>query len=326
MLEVKNLSIKFGGLTAIKDLSFRVNKEEIFAIIGPNGAGKTSLFNVISGIYSPNEGEIYIDGLETSKVWNKKDYLKLAITAVFSASLFILLFNLNSFWKSANFNLTNLEKNFSWVEAKNNVVAFFFDLPAVYSFFPFTLILLLSSIGYLIFWSSRKRSSDHIARLGVGRTFQNIRVFKGLSVLENLLIVLEATGNNSSNNRDRAYETLKFIGLEEYKDFLPNNLSYGHQRRLEIARAIVGSPKILLLDEPAAGMNPNEGRELVNLIKKIKELGITVILIEHHMKVVMDVSDRIMVLNYGNKIAEGSPEEIRKNSKVIEAYLGGSEL
>lgn len=183
-----------------------------------------------------------------------------------------------------------------------------------------------------------KRGPDQIAALGISRTFQNIRLFNKMTVLENVLVgmhtrlkahlweiafALPAARKEERRAEDRARELLDFVGLDEKRDELAENLPYGDQRRLEIARAVGSDPKLILLDEPTAGMNPNETTEAMALIERLRdELGLTVVLIEHDMRVVMNISERISVLDYGTKIAEGKPEEIRGNPRVIEAYLG----
>ena len=177
-------------------------------------------------------------------------------------------------------------------------------------------------------------SSDRISKLGISRTFQNIKLFNKLSVLENVLVsILAHTNENwfldmfkktpsAKANKQKAMEILKFVGIQEKADVLAANLPYGDQRRLEIGRALASKPKLLFLDEPAAGMNPTESTELMNLIRKIHSSNITVVLIEHDMKLVMGICDRIIVLNRGQKLAEGTPDEIRNNEEVIQAYLG----
>ncbi|HEM3071462.1 ABC transporter ATP-binding protein [Streptococcus suis] len=250
LLEVKDLTKNFGGLTAVGDVTMELHEGELVGLIGPNGAGKTTLFNLLTGVYEPSEGTISLAGT----ILNGK-------------------------------------------------------------------------------------APSKIASLGLGRTFQNIRLFKNMTVLENVLIGLGNHGKsevfasffrlpafykNEEALKTKAIELLKIFDLDGDADTLAKNLPYGQQRRLEIVRALATEPKILFLDEPAAGMNPQETAELTKLIRKIKEeFGITIILIEHDMSLVMEVTERIYVLEYGRLIAHGTPEEIRNNKRVIEAYLGG---
>ena len=250
LLEVKQLTKHFGGLTAVGDVTLEVNEGELVGLIGPNGAGKTTLFNLLTGVYEPSEGTITLDG-----------------------------------------HLLNGKQPYK------------------------------------------------IASLGLGRTFQNIRLFKDLTVLDNVLIAfsnhhkkhvfasflrLPAFYKNEEALKAKALDLLKIFDLDRDADTLAKNLAYGQQRRLEIVRALATEPKILFLDEPAAGMNPQETAELTDLIRRIKEeFKITIMLIEHDMNLVMDVTERIYVLEYGRLIAHGTPSEIKTNKRVIEAYLGG---
>ncbi|MGQ7386502.1 ABC transporter ATP-binding protein [Streptococcus suis] len=250
LLEVKDLTKNFGGLTAVGDVTMELHEGELVGLIGPNGAGKTTLFNLLTGVYEPSEGTITLAG---------------------------------------------------------------------------TLL--------------NGKAPSKIASLGLGRTFQNIRLFKNMNVLENVLIGLGNHGKaevfasffrlpafykNEESLKTKAIELLKIFDLDGDVDTLAKNLPYGQQRRLEIVRALATEPKILFLDEPAAGMNPQETAELTQLIRKIKEeFNITIMLIEHDMSLVMEVTERIYVLEYGRLIAHGTPAEIRSNKRVIEAYLGG---
>ncbi|HOE57717.1 MAG TPA: ABC transporter ATP-binding protein [Bacillota bacterium] len=264
VLKTDNITMQFGGLTAVKEFNLELNKGEIVALIGPNGAGKTTAFNMITGVYHPTRGRILFS--EKSTVEGKEVYTEKDITGL---------------------------------------------------------------------------RPDQITGLGIARTFQNIRLFKDLSVLDNVLIanhlrinsnVFEATfklpryREEEKQMVEKSMNLLEKVGLAECKDEKSSSLPYGQQRRLEIARALATNPSILLLDEPAAGMNPKESEDLTVFIRKIRdEFDLTVFLIEHHMQVVMGISDRIYVLDYGITIAKGSPYEIQNNQRVIEAYLGVDE-
>jgi branched-chain amino acid transport system ATP-binding protein len=253
ILEVKKLSMAFGGLKALDGLNLSINKGEIVALIGPNGAGKSTFFNCVTGIYKPTDGDILIAPEGTSR------------------------------------RINGLKPN-------------------------------------------------HVTRLGLARTFQNIRLFHSMSVLENVMIgchpvtrsgVLGAIFKGPATKAeeqfivDKSYAILKKIGLEAWVNEQATNLPYGAQRRLEIARALATDPFLLLLDEPAAGMNPQETSALDELILKIsREDQISILLIEHDMKLVMSLSEKIYVMDYGKKIGQGTPEEIRNNPVVIKAYLG----
>lgn len=249
LLQINNLYKSFGGLSALLNVNFRIDEQELVALIGPNGAGKTTMFNLITGVYKPDEGDIVF---KDEKIQGLPPY--------------------------------------------------------------------------------------SICKKGIARTFQNIRLFNNLTVLENVKIALHKDVPYSFLSavlrlpsfykgeeaiEQKAIELLELFNLHDKKDEIASSLPYGEQRRLEIARALATNPTLLILDEPAAGMNPNETNDLMNLIRRLKEeFKLTILLIEHDMSLVMGVCERIYVLDYGQIIAEGKPEEIRNNKRVIEAYLG----
>uniref|UniRef100_Q47J57 Amino acid/amide ABC transporter ATP-binding protein 1, HAAT family n=2 Tax=Dechloromonas TaxID=73029 RepID=Q47J57_DECAR len=248
MLEVKDLSIHFGGVKAVQNVSFNIDSGIVYSVIGPNGAGKTTLFNLITGVYKPTTGEIRLDG------------------------------------------------------------------EAIHG-----------------------KSPNELATRGVARTFQNLQICMNMSAVENVMVgahlrldrnlfkaALRFPGLKKRDRelRAEAAELMAFVGLEQYVETRADAMSYGALKRLEIARALAMKPRLIFLDEPAAGLNPKETIEVDHLIRKIADAGVTVVLVEHDMKMVMNLSDRILVLDYGKKLAEGTGEEIRKNPDVIAAYLG----
>ena len=277
MLELWHVTKRFGGLTAVGDVSFKIKKGEIYALIGPNGAGKTTIFNLITGVYALTEGRVIFDG-----------------TVVGQGDAII-------------------KDDMRETDVK-----------------PF-----------------RKQPYDIMSR-GMARTFQNIRLCKSETVYNNVLTACHAEADynifqslwrlkagpkwltkyyyQEKALREKTEELLKIMGIWEQRDMIAVNLPYGQQRKLEIARALATNPKLLLLDEPAAGMNPEETLALMDLIREIRDrFDLTVLIIEHHMDLVMNVSDRIFVLNFGKPLAEGTPAEIQNNQRVIDAYLGVSE-
>ena len=276
VLRMENVTMQFGGVVAVNDLSLEVPEGKIVALIGPNGAGKTTAFNCITGVYQPTNGRVEFMGETmicshpTGKM--KKNYLGS---------------NGDKFANQRNIDPT----------------------------------------------------PDAVVQRGISRTFQNIRLWKSMTVFENVLVakhmrakhnVFSATFRTSAKEearmREETMELLREQGLDQYKDEIATSLPYGLQRRLEIARALATEPKLLLLDEPAAGMNPQETQELADYIKEIRDThNLTIFLIEHHMDLVMKISDYIYVIDFGSEIARGVPKEVQQNKRVIEAYLGVTE-
>jgi len=322
ILHAQHVTKRFGGLIAVSSVDFTIPENAIVSLIGPNGAGKTTFFNIIAGIYDPSGGEIAFSGRRMI-ARTRRSWLEPVLWVLPGAVVALFTIVLGSSTASTTSVIIGIALT---VFALMIAMLIGVSRPPWYQ---------RSLIRLGIFKSARP---NDMVQAGLGRTFQNIRLFQNMTALENVLVGMHTQlranwidailstprdRREEAEARDRAREYLELVGLKGRDDFLAKNLPYGDQRRLEVARALGSKPSLLLLDEPTAGMNPRETQEMMALINRLRnEYGLTVLLIEHDMRVVMGISDRVTVLDHGEKIAEGSPDEVRRNQDVIAAYLG----
>lgn len=343
LLAVEGLCLRFGGLCAVDGVGFRVEAGEIVGLIGPNGAGKTSVFNGITGIYAPSAGSIVLDGRPLRRVWNWRNSLGTAVAAVAGGLLAALALNVQGLWQAAVIDLYAYQGAWRWTESPAACARVLAAAGAAWTWLPGLAVAGLITAARVLAFRRALCTPELAVRSGVARTFQNIRLFVRLSARDNVLVALEAARPSGVcwrwlgpllrlpgwRRRQAALEAaaeslLTRCGLSEHADRPAGCLPYGHQRRLELARALATGPRLLLLDEPAAGMNPTETAALMALIRSLAADHIAVLLIEHDMRLVMGLCQRLVVLHHGEVLARGTPEAIRADPAVIAAYLGGT--
>ncbi len=322
ILQAHKVTKAFGGLVAVRDVDLEIRRGSIVSLIGPNGAGKTTFFNVIVGILDPTSGDVRIGG---GRLIGRpvRAWMEPVLWVAPAVAIGLLT------------ALASAVTNSAEVSAFGSAIVLFALAAMFLAAIVRPRIYVRALLRAGVFRSAKPNEMVHA---GIGRTFQNIRLFANMTARENVLVgmhsklranaldaLLSTPRAQAEEVRaaERASELLRLVGLGGQDDIVARNLPYGDQRRLEVARALGSDPTLLLLDEPTAGMNPHETVTMMALINKLRsELGLSVLLIEHDMRVVMGISDRVSVLDHGERIAEGTPEEIRTNPKVIEAYLG----